>query len=350
MNSVTGGLLDTTGRRVLHELVSTPSPSGEETAVAERLREFFHTHDREAWIDDVGNVRAPANDTVLLTSHMDTVPGEVPVEIRDGDAGAELWGRGTVDATGPLAAMATAAVETGVSFAGVVEEETTSRGARHLVAERAPPEAVINGEPSGWDGFTLGYRGVLSGEYTATSRSGHSSRPESNAVQQAIAWWSDIEAAFKTDEKTPVFERVTAKPVGMTGGLADDGLAVEATVDAQFRIPPRLTTDDVRDRAERLLGTNEVQWTDAIPPVMQSPRTSLARAFRTGIRDAGEDPRMLRKTGTSDMNLFAAAWDCPMVTYGPGDSAFDHAPDEHLSLEEFDRAVTILETVCRDRT
>jgi LysW-gamma-L-lysine carboxypeptidase len=32
-----------------------------------------------------------------------------------------------------------------------------------------------------------------------------------------------------------------------------------------------------------------------------------------------------------------------MVTYGPGDSDLDHAPDEHLSLPEFDRAVAVLE-------
>jgi LysW-gamma-L-lysine carboxypeptidase len=78
---------------------------------------------------------------------------------------------------------------------------------------------------------------------------------------------------------------------------------------------------------------------------MQSPRTELARAFRVAIRDVGGDPRLLRKTGTADMNLFASAWSCPMVTYGPGDSDLDHAPDEHLPLAEFDRATAVLESV-----
>jgi len=80
--------------------------------------------------------------------------------------------------------------------------------------------------------------------------------------------------------------------------------------------------------------------------VMTEPRTPLARAFRVGIREAGGDPRLLRKTGTSDMNLYAADWDCPMVTYGPGDSALDHAPDEHLPLADFDRSVDVLVSVC----
>ncbi len=47
------------------------------------------------------------------------------------------------------------------------------------------------------------------------------------------------------------------------------------------------------------------------------------------------------------MNIYAGAWDCPMVTYGPGNSELDHAPDERLSLAEFDRSVEILERVAK---
>jgi len=340
--------LDAPGRRLLYDLVSTPSPSGEEGPAADRLASFLRSHGREVWIDGAGNVRAPADDGVLLTSHIDTVPGEVPVEITDGADGPELWGRGSVDATGPLAAMAAAAVETGVSFVGVTGEEVDSRGAWRLIEDRAEPDAVINGEPSGWDGLALGYRGILTGRYVAASESGHSSRPEPNAIEDAIGWWSRVESAFAADEWTPVFERVTTKPVGFEGGPSADGLAVEATMDVQFRVPPSLTVDDVRERAEAELAGGSVHWNRPSPPVMASPRTPVARAFRRAIRAAGGEPRMLRKTGTSDMNVYATAWDCPMATYGPGDSDLDHAPDEHLPLADFDRAVTVLTAVCRD--
>lgn len=338
--------LTTEGRTLLYELVSTPSVSGAEADAAARLVEFFEAHDREAFTDTVGNVHAPGDDAILLTSHIDTVPGEIPVEIKDGESGPELWGRGSVDATGPLAAMAVAAVETGASFVGVVGEETSSRGARHLVETREEPGAVINGEPSGWDGITLGYRGFLAGTYVATSESGHTSRPEPNAIQHAIGWWNRVEDVFDPDEWRPTFEQVTTKPVGFDGGVSVDGLSMEATVDVQLRVPPNLTIDEVRELADAELDTGTVNWKEPIPPVMTEPRTPLARAFRVGIREAGGDPRLLRKTGTSDMNLYAADWDCPMVTYGPGDSALDHAPDEHLPLADFDRAVDVLVSVC----
>ncbi|NHN46262.1 [LysW]-lysine hydrolase [Halostella sp. JP-L12] len=347
-------------RELLVDLVSIPSPTGEEAAAAERLVDFFEAHDREAWTDEVGNVRAPADDSVLLTSHVDTVPGEIPVEIdedggpsetdRDGagETGEVLWGRGSVDATGPLAAMAAAAVRTGISFVGVVGEETDSRGARHLIEDRDAPDAVVNGEPSGFDGITLGYRGFLAGTYVATSESGHTSRPEPNAIQDAIRWWSRVEDAFEPDEWEPVFEQVTTKPVSVDGGFTADGLSVEATMDVQLRIPPEMTAEAVREIADGELESGTVTWEEPIPPVMESPRNDVARAFRVAIRDEGGDPRLLRKTGTSDMNLYARAWDCPMATYGPGDSDLDHAPNEHLDLGEFDRSVAVLEAVAED--
>ena len=354
---------ETRPRELLRDLVETPSVSGDERACAERLVAFFEEHDREVWIDDVGNVRAPADDGVLLTSHIDTVPGDIPVrqetlppgEVRwGGDNGLEpdepvevLWGRGSVDAKGPLAAMAVAAVRTGASFAGVVAEEVDSTGGRHLIETReSAPDAVINGEPSGWEGITLGYRGLVAGTYVATSESGHTSRPENNAIQDAIAWWANLEAEFDHDEWEPVFERVTPKPTRIDGGLSDDGLSVEATMDVQLRVPPGTTTEEIIEIADGHLDVaDRVNWDDRVEPTMQSPRTSVARAFRAAIRERGGDPRLLRKTGTADMNVYANAWDCPMVTYGPGDSDLDHAPDEHLVLEEYDLSVAVLEAV-----
>jgi len=347
-------------RELLIKLVGIPSVTGEERACAEQLVTFFEAHDREVWIDEMGNVRAPADDGVLLTSHIDTVPGDIPVRVESWSAEEVGWGgsdeldaetlevlrgRGSVDAKGCLASMAVVAVRTGASFLGVVGEEVDSRGSRHVIETRgSEPDAVINGEPSGWDGITLGYRGLLAGRYVATSESGHSSRPENNAIQDAIAWWSAIESEFSTDEWQPVFERVTPKPTDIRGGLTEDGLSVEATMDVQLRIPPSMSTEEVVEIADGHLDVaDRVTWYDRVEPVMQSPRTPVARAFRAAIREAGGDPRLLRKTGTADMNVFANAWDCPMVTYGPGDSDLDHAPDEHLPLAEYDKSVAVLE-------
>jgi LysW-gamma-L-lysine carboxypeptidase len=348
-------------RELLVKLVRIPSVTGEERAAAEQLVSYFEGHGREAWIDDAGNVRAPANDAVLLTSHIDTVPGDIPVQVEErpveevsfggqrtteGDTVEVLTGRGSVDAKGCLASMAVVAARTGVSFLGVTGEEVDSRGSRHVVEERdLSPDVVINGEPSGWEGITLGYRGLLAGTYVATSESGHSSRPDNNAIQDGLRWWERVDAEFAHDEWVPVFERVTCKPVDIDGGISDDGLSVETTMDVQLRVPPEYTTDEIREIADGYLENGTVHWHDKVEPVMMSARTSVARAFRAAIRAEDGEPHLLRKTGTSDMNVFAKHWDCPMVTYGPGDSDLDHAPNEHLPLPEYDASVRVLERV-----
>ena len=338
-----------TPQDLLVDLVSTPSVSGGEAEAAAELVDYYEAHGRTAWTDDVGNVRAPGNDSVLLTSHIDTVPGHTDVREADG----ELWGRGSVDATGPLAAMAAASVKTGASFVGVVEEETTSAGARHLVDDRTQPEAVVNGEPSGWNAIALGYRGLTTGTYTVSTESGHSSRPEPNAVQLATAWVEGVQDAFYGTPDTAgdggvakgsVFESVTVKPVAFEGGLADDGETVAATVDVQFRLPPDTAPGDVHATVADCTTRGSVAWGDAIEPLLSSPRTPVASALRAGIREAGGDPTHLRKTGTSDANIYAAAWDCPVATYGPGDSSLDHAPDERIDLAAFDNGVDVLTT------
>lgn len=331
---------------LLRELVATPSVSGDESACAQRLRDYFLEHDREVWIDAVGNVRAPADDAVLLTSHIDTVPGTIPVRIED----EELWGRGSVDAKGSVAAMAIAAVETGVSFAAVVGEETDSRGAHHLLKDRSEPDAVINGEPSGWDAITVAYRGFLAGEYAVQTETTHSARTELNAIQQTVAWWNRIESVFDTAQDTPVVEQVSATPVAIDGGTTDDGFGVTGSLSAEFRIPLDQSIESIRSAVTDEIDVGAIDWGTGIPPVTTSLRTSLAGAFRTAIRTVGSTPRHLRKTGTSDMNVYATTWDCPMVTYGPGDSSFDHRPDERLALPEFEHSITVLTDVCNRLT
>ncbi|MFC7073376.1 [LysW]-lysine hydrolase [Halovenus rubra] len=333
-----------TARGLLVTLVETPSVSGEEKACTEQLVTFFENHDREVWTDEVGNVHAPADDGVLLTSHIDTVPGTVPVRVAETENGNRaLWGRGSVDAKGSLVAMAVAAVQTGASFLGVVGEETDSRGARHAVDTRDAPDAVINGEPSGWDAITLGYRGIVTATYTLATDTTHTAGPDSNAIQEVIDWYTHIEHGLtELASDTETFECVTGKPVAIDGSPSDDGMTVETTIEVEFRLPPGESVTTLQQRIESMTDSGSIEWTDGIEPVMESPRTPVARAFRVAIRDAGGDPDLLRKTGTSDMNVFAKSWDCPMVTYGPGDSTLDHTPNEHLVLSELDRAVDVL--------
>ena len=84
-------------------------------------------------------------------------------------------------------------------------------------------------------------------------------------------------------------------------------------------------------------------------PWRSGRQNALVRSFLAGVRqvDASAQPGFVVKTGTSDMNVVAPVWQCPIVAYGPGDSSLDHTPHEHLELDEYWRAVLVLEATLR---
>jgi LysW-gamma-L-lysine carboxypeptidase len=47
------------------------------------------------------------------------------------------------------------------------------------------------------------------------------------------------------------------------------------------------------------------------------------------------------------MNVVGPVWKCPIVAYGPGNSALDHTPDERISLSEYLRSIEILKSMLR---
>jgi LysW-gamma-L-lysine carboxypeptidase len=83
-------------------------------------------------------------------------------------------------------------------------------------------------------------------------------------------------------------------------------------------------------------------------PYKEGKNNPLVQAFLRAIRTEGGRPTFKLKLGTSDMNTVGPVWGCPIVAYGPGDSSLDHTPDEHIQMEEFYRAIEVMEEVIRD--
>jgi len=332
-----------TGAELLEEMLAIPSPSTQERALGQWLVSRMRGMGFAARRDDAGNVVAfwgSGPKEILLLGHIDTVPGFIPVH-REGE---RLFGRGAVDAKGPFAAAITAVskqpVGTGVRFTiiGAVEEEGSSRGARHLVDRKAPNQLVIL-EPSGWDAVTLGYKGSLRMRYRLSIPVGHGAGPHESAADQAIAFVRRVqdEAQSATER---AFERLDVRVLRFHAD--HDGFRDTASLSIGFRLPPNFDVEALKQKLGGWSEGAEVRFEYADAAVRMEKNTPVVRAFLSGIREAGGTPRFKMKTGTSDMNILQPIWGCPALAYGPGDSKLDHTPDEAIDLEEFRRGVEVL--------
>ncbi|HYY55246.1 MAG TPA: [LysW]-lysine hydrolase [Candidatus Dormibacteraeota bacterium] len=338
--------IDGADRELVLGLVRIPSVSTREQASVEYLVARMRERGFAARVDEAGNAVGEIGDgamRIALVGHIDTVPGEIPVAIDDGD----LVGRGAVDAKGALAAFVAAATTpprgARITVVGAVEEEhPSSRGARHLARARAPDYCVV-GEPSGWDAITVGYKGSLQLRIEVRRPARHGAHEGASVAEEGIALYAELKrrAAARGAETTP-FQRLDCRLASFVAGPSD-GLVERAELIVAYRVPPGMTTDEVVADARGVAPTFDVL--SAEEPIKASRATPLARAFQSAIREAGGDAHFKVKTGTSDMNVLGPAWRCPIVAYGPGDSRYDHTPMERLPLADYTRSIAVLRGV-----
>ncbi|CAN5544956.1 [LysW]-lysine hydrolase [soil metagenome] len=335
---------------LLMDLVSIPSLSGEESRAVNWLVDRMDEYGFQASVDGAGNaVGSLGNGSheIMLLGHIDTVPGDVPVRVDNG----VLYGRGSVDAKGPLAAFVAGALkavipdDVKITVVGAVGEESYgSPGASWLRDNYPAPDAVIIGEPSGWDGIVLGYKGSISLSARYECQLTHSAGPEPTAADTITGFWVVVLDWLReiNGDTEPGFQSLDGVLQKLDAG--GDGLTEWASIGATFRLPPDVHSSQAQAHVggiARDFGV-KVEWAFNAEAYRCDRRSPLVAPFLSAIRSQGVKPRTKVKTGTSDMNVVGPTWDCPMLAYGPGDSSFDHTPDEQIELAEVERAVDVL--------
>ena len=341
-------------KEFLKQVVAIPSLSGEESKVAHYIVQTLNPYATETYVDDVGNVvvkfSSSSSKQIMFLGHIDTVAGHISVETKDN----KLYGRGSVDAKGSICMALVAAVnfwqkqqDINLTIIGAVEEEAaSSKGARFVLANYSKPDALIIGEPSGWEGITLGYKGRLNVKLTVEKGNFHSSTEEATAVEEMIAIWQSLQVWQKQfgESSQSIFNKVQMSLQNVRSN--NNGLRQVCHAFIAFRLPPSHPPDEIEKSLSELLVNEKVQLKISAPreqPYRANKDTVLSRAFRNAIRQQGGNPRFKLKTGTSDMNVVAPDWNVPTIAYGPGDSNLDHTPIEHLDLAEYELATTVFE-------
>ncbi len=335
---------------LLHTLVGIESLSCGESEAVGWLRGQMAARGMTVLESPAGNAVATVGSGdrhVVLLGHIDTVPGRVPVRIEDG----VLWGRGAVDAKGPLAtfvaATSAAAADLGVrvTVVGAVGEEIIGSPGANDVATWEAPDFCIIGEPSGWDAICLGYRGSLSMVSTLRQSTRHTAGPGESVAEEAVQFWIELRSELQrwNQDATNTFTSIghSLRAFNTTG----DGLTDEAVLSIGLRLPPGIDVELLLERIRTLAAPGQVAVEGIQEGYRTDKRSKLVPPFLRSIRQSGGTPRFTLKLGTSDMNVVGPVWKCPIVAYGPGDSSLDHTPDERINLREYLRAVHVLRDV-----
>lgn len=339
---------------LLTRMLEIPSVSTQEAELAHVLTAEMARLGFDSFVDAAGNAVgiAGAGPDLVLLGHIDTVPGQIPVRIENG----RLYGRGAVDAKAPFATFICAAARLLISgihlpfrliLIGAVEEEAASSRGAHHAARQYRPFACIIGEPSGWDRITLGYKGRLLVDGFWEQPMSHSAGRESSAAERAVACWNDVAAYCATynqgrerlfDQLLPSLRAICSR---------SDGLIDRAELTIGVRLPPDVSPETLASVIAGHAHGGRLHFRDLCAAYRADKNNPLVRAFLRSIRAAGGTPGFLHKTGTSDMNVVGPIWRCPILAYGPGDSNLDHTPDEHILIDEYLRAIRVLEDALR---
>ena len=248
------------GLALLQGLVAIPSLSQQEAAASVWLTTQMQAlgYDR-AFVDGAGNAvgeLGPVNAarTILLLGHIDTVPGAIPVRVEETPDGAVLYGRGSVDAKGPLATATAAAARVGSAWAhehtirlvvvGAVEEEAASSKGARFIRDRFDgvhepvPEACIIGEPSGWGRVTLGYKGRVLVEMEAMQPMAHTAGPDAGVATAAVDFWQWLDrfAATCNAGVDKIFDQVSPS-LRRLATFTDEQMLDHVVAQAGIRLP-----------------------------------------------------------------------------------------------------------------
>lgn len=348
-------------RELLKRMLEIYSPTGKEEGLARFLREqLTELGFEKVWLDEVGNVFGEVGSgspTVLLCGHMDTVPGRLPVKIEKG----RIYGRGAVDAKASLAAMVVSASKLAglgdrgrVLVAGVVEEEGEEKGVRHMLRKKLDVDYAIFGEPSGVKNITLGYKGRLGVKIICETEPGHAGAPDlfENAIERAYELWGRVkEWSLRCRPSRSLFYSTSASLTRIRGGEAANVIPGRCILDFDVRLPPSVNCqgaiDQLRAVLQRYAEENpkvnlEMRVEGQVEPFFADRGSPLVKALKKAIEETVGGPvRFLRKTGTGDMNVFAAKMGVPVVTYGPGDSRLSHTPNECMEIDEYQASIEV---------
>jgi succinyl-diaminopimelate desuccinylase len=305
---------------------------------------------------------------LCFSGHTDVVPlGAAPwtvapfaAEIADG----KVYGRGSTDMKGGVAAFVTAALELAPKLAGTpglvlvisAAEETGCEGVNQLVAMQenvlGEAGAMIVAEPtSNWP--LVGHKGVLWVEGLARGVTAHGSMPEKgdNAVYKAARVVGRLETLDLSAGHEFTVGAPTVNVGWLRGGLNVNSVPDEARFGVDIRMVPGITAAEVMARLAEIGGTDASFTLRNHAPVVWSEPSDpwIAGVFQLMREIAGASTEPAIATYFTDAAALTKAYGYPpTLILGPGDPAMAHQTDEYCHIHRIEEARAAFTQIARD--
>ena len=354
----------------------TPDDAGCQALMAERLKKIGFTVEsmRFGQVDNFWARRGKAAPLLVFAGHTDVVPSG-PVEqwgsepftpaVRDG----LLYGRGTADMKGGLAAMIVATErflttqpkhQGSIGFLITSDEEGPSVDGTVKVMEvlENRDEKIdwcVLGEPSCLNRFgdTLrnGRRGSLTGILKVEGIQGHVAYPEraDNPIHRVAPALAELIAA-RWDAGNEFFPPTSFQISNFNSGTgAGNVIPGDATVRFNFRYSSAVTKEELKQRVQAVLDRHRfkysIDWRPMGDPFLTTPG-KLSAAMRDAVEKVtGLRPKLDTGGGTSD-GRFIAPTGTQVIEFGPCNASI-HKIDECVELTDLEQLVDVYEDVLK---
>ncbi len=303
---------------------------------------------------------------LLFNGHLDVVGvdgmAHAPFDatVRDG----RIYGRGSADMKGGVAAMCAAAARASsnasgaghdIVIAAVMDEEYTSLGTRALVESGIRADAAIVTEPSGL-AIMPAHRGFVWVDVVVHGRAAHGSRWEIgiDAIRHAGLLLTELDRLdseiLPARPAHPLLGRPSIHASLISGGSGMSTYPDRCELRLERRtIPgeqPGAVLAEVTDACENVRRRHPDFRADVQMTLAQSPSdvpidAPIVCALERALRDCGEGTRIEGMSAWTDAALLNAGG-IPAICFGPGDIMVAHAAEESISMEEIERATAVL--------
>lgn len=291
--------------------------------------------------------------TILFDAHQDTVPtdGMVIDPFRPTVEGGRLYGRGSCDVKGGMAAMLTAFARlvrerpsgsASVVMACTVDEEFTHKGSSRLAETASGIDLAIVAEPTKLDVVNT-HKGAVRWKVRTKGVACHSSTPHlgDNAIYRmarVVLALEEHARELAADRPDPILGPPSLSVGRIEGGQSVNVVPDWCEVEIDRRVLPGETPEDCIVRVEQRLAT--LEGVEFLPPWVRMPALSpigsaawVESARLAVARAIGRMPAIVGVPYGTDAGPLGQSG-VPCLVFGPGDIAQAHTKDEWVDLDE----------------